>query len=120
MSQIRLYIDEDAMALDLTIALRARGIDVCTALEAAMIRRSDEHHLELAAKEQRVLYTFNLADFYRLHTKWVAAGLVHAGLILAHQQRYSVSDQLKRLLRLAGNLSAEEMRGKVEFLSAWG
>ena len=108
------------MASDLTIALRARDIDVRTALEAAMIRQSDEHHLERATKEQRVLYTFNLADFYHLHTTWVAAGLIHGGLILANQQRYSVGDQLKRLLRLVGNRSAEEMRGKVEFLSAWG
>jgi len=39
---IRLYIDEDAMDKDLVQALRARGVDVMTALDAGMIERSDE------------------------------------------------------------------------------
>jgi hypothetical protein len=42
---IRLYIDEDAMNKGLVQALRARGIDVITALEADMIERPDEEHL---------------------------------------------------------------------------
>src|SRR5205823_4974979 len=29
------------------------------------------------------LYTFNVSDFYRLHTQWVNAGRVHAGILLA-------------------------------------
>jgi transposase len=37
---IRLYFDEDAMWHALVTALRARGIDVQTALEAAMIERA--------------------------------------------------------------------------------
>jgi len=39
---IRLYIDEDAMDKDLVQALRARGVDVMTALDAGMIEHSDE------------------------------------------------------------------------------
>jgi hypothetical protein len=35
------------------------------------------------------------------------------------QQRYSVGEQMRRLLRLIDTLTAEEMRNRIEFLSAW-
>ena len=68
---------------------------------------------------ERVLYSFNVGDFYHLHTVWLAQGRSHAGIILAPQQHYSVGDQMRRLLRLIAARSAEEMRDHVEFLSAW-
>ena len=100
-------------------ALRARRVDVLTALEAGMIERSDEEHLEYAAKEGRVLYSFNVKDFYRLHQEYLARGRSHAGIILARQQHYSVGKEIRRLLKLVATRSAEEMRNRVEFLSAW-
>jgi hypothetical protein len=48
-----------------------------------------------------------------------AQGRSHAGLILAQQQRYPVGDQVRRLLRLVAAKSAEQMRNRIEFLSAW-
>ena len=51
---IRLYFDEDSMWQALITALRARGIDVQTALEATMIERADEDHLTYAAMHNRV------------------------------------------------------------------
>lgn len=71
---IRLYVDEDAMDKDLMQALRARGVDVVTALEAGMIERQDEEQLEYAAVQKRVLYGFNVRDFYRLHTDFWHGG----------------------------------------------
>ena len=56
--KIRLYFDEDAMDGDLVHALRIRGIDVASALEQGMVRRSDRDHLELAMLQGRVLYSF--------------------------------------------------------------
>ncbi|MCI0627119.1 MAG: DUF5615 family PIN-like protein [Acidobacteria bacterium] len=99
----------------LVSALRARGLDVLTAHEAGMIERSDEEHLAFAAREGRVLYSFNVGDYCRLQ----AQGRSHAGLVLAQQQRYAVGEQMRRLLRLAAARSAEEMRDHAEFLSAW-
>ena len=101
-------------------ALRARGVDVTTALGEGMIERSDAEHLEYATAQGQVLYTFNAGDFYRLHTSSLAQGKNHAGIILARQQRYSVGEQMRRLLKLVATKSAEEMRNSVEFLSAWG
>ncbi len=116
---IRLYFDEDCMDHDLVQALRARGVDVITALEMGMTAVPDEEHLDWATMHGRVLYSFNMGDFYHLHTVWLAQGRSHAGIILAPQQHYSVGDQMRRLLRLIVARSAEEMRDHVEFLSAW-
>jgi len=68
----RLYLDEDSMDQALVRALRARGVDVMTAHEAGMIERSDRDHLQFATAEGRVLCTFNVGDFYELHSAYLA------------------------------------------------
>jgi hypothetical protein len=118
-SQISLYIDEDAMDGDLVAALRSRGVIVLTALGAGQTEKTDEEQLAFATERGCVLYTFNVSDFYRLHMEWVAASREHDGIILATQQRYSVGEQLRRILRLRATISAASMRGKVEFLGNW-
>jgi hypothetical protein len=65
-SQIGIYVDEDAMDSDLVTALRSRGVAVITALDAGLIRKSDEEQLAFATASDCVLYTFNVSDFYRL------------------------------------------------------
>lgn len=112
-------MDEDAMDADLVAALRARGVAVITAIEAGLIQRPDEEHLSFATRQGCVLYTFNVSDFYRLHTEWLVAGRNHAGIILAPQQRYSVGEQLRRLLRLRAARSAADMQNRIEFLVHW-
>ena len=107
---VRLYFDEDAMWQALVTALRARGINVQTALEAAMIERTDEDHLAFATTQDRVLCSFNVGDFYRLHTSYMAQHLSHTGIVLARQQQYSVGEYMRRLLRLIAHLTAAEMR----------
>jgi len=117
---LRLYFDEDSMWQALVNALRARGIDVQTALDAEMTERSDEDHLTFATAQGRVLCSFNVGDFYRLHTSYTVQHKTHTGIILARQQQYSVGEHMRRLLRLLAHLTAEEMQNRVEFLSAWG
>ncbi|MGH2354361.1 MAG: DUF5615 family PIN-like protein [Chloroflexota bacterium] len=97
---IRLYIDEDSMRHALVRALRTRTVDVVTALDAGMVARVDETHLEYATAQGRALFSYNVGDFLRLHTAVLAQGRRHAGIILAPQQRYSVGEQMRRLLRL--------------------
>ena len=101
---------------DLVRGLRSRGIDLVTAAEAGMIRRKDEEHLGLATIQGRALYSFNVGDYHEIHTEWTATGRVHAGIILAQQKRYSTGEQIRRLLRLIGSLTDDEMRNREEFL----
>ena len=107
------------MSHALVRGLRARGVDVATALEEGMIERADEEHLVFAANGNRTLYSFNVRDFYHLHGKFVAEDREHSGLILSRQQQLTVGEQLRRLLRLISKVPAEEMKNRVEFLGAW-
>ncbi len=116
---IRLYLDEDSMDQALVQALRARNVDVITALEAWMIEREDAEHLDYATEQGRVLCSFNVGDFYRLHRDYLAQGKPHAGIILMRQKYYSIGEQMRRILKLMASTSAAEMKNWVEFLSAW-
>lgn len=118
--RIRLYLDEDAMDSDLVSALRLRGVDVTTALDAGLTSSADEEHLKHAIASKRTLYSFNVSDFMALHKLYLEAGKPHAGIILAQQQRYSVGEQMRRLVRLVQMRSAESLHNTVEFLSGWG
>jgi len=118
--KISLYLDEDSQDTALVRALRSRGVDVLTAAEAGMSHRLDEEQLEWSNQQKRVLYTCNARDFYRLHTQILTEGRSHAGIVVLPQQRYSVGEQMRRLLKLIASKSAEQMRNQVEFLSAWG
>jgi len=114
-----IYIDEDAMGTDLVVALRARDVIVTTVREAGLIQASDEQQLAFAAKQASVFYTFNICDFYRIHTQWVRTGRQHAGIILAQQQRHSVGEQARRSLLIRAAVTGAAMRNQVEFLSNW-
>jgi hypothetical protein len=119
MSQVRLYLDEDAMRKALVFGLRARNVDVLTAAEAEMINRDDQDHLAAATTSGRVLYSFNVADYCVLHQAWMSEKRFHAGIVVAQQQRYSVGEELRRLMRLISTITEEEMRNRIEFLAAW-
>jgi hypothetical protein len=119
LSAIRLYLDEDAAQLDLVAALRLRNVDVTRAQEKGLVGVSDEEQLEWCQANARVLYTFNVRHFYALHCEFLRIDKPHAGIILAPQQRYSIGEQMRRLLRLIERRPAEQMANHVEYLSAW-
>jgi hypothetical protein len=116
---IQIYLDEDAVHRGLVNALRSRDVTVLTAVEAALTGKPDEEQLAYATERECVLSSHNASDFHRLHTEWVSAGREHGGMILATQQRFSVGEQLRRILRIRAAASAEGMRSRIEFLTNW-
>ena len=58
--KVHLYLDEDAMDGDLAQALRMRGMDVQTALEAGLINTPDDKQLAYATSHER----------YCIHSMW--------------------------------------------------
>ena len=116
---ISLYLDEDSQDDDLIRALRLRKVDVLTSAEANMNRRKDHEQLEFASSRGRVLYSFNSKDFFKLHTEFLSQGQTHAGLMLAPQQKLSIGEQSRRLLKLIATKSAQEMHDRVEFMGKW-
>ena len=89
MSHIYLYLDEDAQRQALVQALRNAGVDVVTTLEANNSARVDEEQLIWAIEQERVIYSFNVGDFCRLHTAYMEQGMEHRGIILAESPRHN-------------------------------
>jgi predicted nuclease of predicted toxin-antitoxin system len=119
MSLVRLYFDADSMERAVISGLRARGIDATSAQDVGMADSSDEEQLDFARSVGRVLFSFNLSDFQRLHTRYLSQGKSHTGIVLAPQQRYSVGERIRRLQKLVATKSAEEMESRLEYLSDW-
>ena len=116
MSQIRLYVDEDASEHALVRSLRGRSVDVLTVFEAQMESATDEEQLDFAISQGRSLYSLNVQDFCRLHSEFLAAGKEHAGIMVIPRQRYRIGEKIRRLGDLIDNVTAEQMRNRLEFL----
>lgn len=119
MSSLNLYLDEDSMSQSLVQGLRSRGMEVITALEEDMIMISDRKHLAHATELNRVLFSYNISDYHKIHTEFLENGTDHGGIILSPQQRFSIGGQLKRILRLNAEIDQEQMKNQIEFLSNW-
>ena len=116
---LRLFLDEDAMARAVAHNLRQRGVDITTVLEEGRLGFPDNEQLDFATAKGRVICTCNLRDFLTLHTEYLAQGKSHGGIILIHQQRFTIGEQVLRLLRLIQAKSPESMQNNIEFLSNW-
>lgn len=107
---IRFHLDEHLAKL-VAHALCQYGFDVTRPSEVGLLSADDPEQLEFATSEGRVLVTHD-DDFLRLH----AQGIDHAGIVFCHLNKYTPS-QLQFMLRLVGECyTADEMRGRVEYL----
>jgi hypothetical protein len=118
-SQIRLYLDEDVQRRTLTQALRNAGLEVITTTEAGNVAQDDNQQLIWAAEQSYTLYSFNVRDFNRIHTVYMTQGMEHSGIILAERQSYSIGDQLRGLLLLVADKSAEDIKNQLVFLGPY-
>ena len=84
-----------------------------------MINREDDDHLATASALGRTLFTHNTADYCVLHEHWIQQNRARSGIIVAPQQRYSVGEEMRRIVRLLSQRTAEEMLGRLEFISSW-
>src|SRR5688572_27638434 len=109
MSQIRLYVDEDASERSVLQSLRRRGVDVLTVVDAQMDKATDQQQLVFAAFQGRSIYSLNVKDFCRLHSEFLAAGNEHAAIIVIPRQRYRIGEKIRRLANLIDTVTAEQM-----------
>jgi hypothetical protein len=112
----RLYFDEDADAR-LAEALRRRGYDVETTVEAGLLEASDVEQLLFAASQQRVLITHNIKHLPGVHVTWVEGRREHWGIIILIGHS-AVSAWLRRMENLLNRFSAEELQNQLLFLGA--
>jgi len=116
MSQIRLYVDEDAHEHAVIAGLRNHGIDVLSVADASNSGATDEQQLSFAISVRRCIYTLNVAHFCRLHTELISTGGRHRGIIVIPRQRYSIGEKIRKLTALFDSVTAEEMENRLEFL----
>lgn len=81
---MKFYLDEDVHE-DIAMALRLRGYDVRTTKEAGNKGLTDIEQLKYAASEDRIIISFNVSDFYKLHSEFLKKGIEHSGIILSKQ-----------------------------------
>ncbi len=120
MSDIRYYFDDDSSSARVVRGLIGAGVVVVTSDEAGMRGRSDPEHLAHCLSTGLVLVTANEKDFARLHWSSLAAERRHSGIVILAQQTYSVGERIRRLLKLRTDVTAEQMAGRLEYLSHWG
>lgn len=110
---IRLLLDEDVSPA-VAVAVRRRGFDAISVHELGRRGRSDLEQLAHAAADDRALFTFNAADFLRLHREWIEQGRPHGGIIVAEQA--AVGETTRRLLKLLNRVTADEMHSQIYWL----
>lgn len=110
---VKLYLDEN-IDISVAVGLRRRGIDAVTARDRGRLGASDEEHLVLASAEGRLLVTHDVADFARLHQRWLAAGKEHAGIVVSNMISPGVI--VRRILKLCESVSPDEMKSRLLFL----
>lgn len=95
-------------------------MDVTNAVDSGLVGASDAEQLAFATRQNRVLFSYNIGDFAALHANILSRGERHGGILLAPQQRYSVGEQLRRVIRLQEAFEPGAMNKRLEYLSGWG
>lgn len=108
--RVRFHLDEH-IDPDIARALRRHGVDVTTTVEAHLISRSDQDQLEYARRSSRVLVSHD-TDFLRMSSR----DSDHPGIVYSHRTALSVGEMIRRLILAFEVLTADEIRGRVEFL----
>ena len=84
----RFYLDEN-ISRDAELFLAQYGHDALHCVDAGNKDQTDPQHLQAAARDGRILVTFNWRDFRLLHQFWTALNswgnlpLPHAGILTA-------------------------------------
>lgn len=112
--RLKLYFDENVPEA-IAAAVRLRGYDVATVKDAEKKAASDLDQLRHASLQKRVLFTFNVADFVKLHEEFVVLGRRHSGILLSKQ--LPVGIVVKRLLKLLARLHPDEIENNILWLS---
>jgi predicted nuclease of predicted toxin-antitoxin system len=100
---VKFYLDEH-IPKGVVEGLRRRGLDVLTVQEAGRWGDSDERQLAFAAREARVLVTFD-DDFLRLD----AAGISHIGIVFSRTGHRTVGELIEGLMLIASVIDPSEI-----------
>ncbi|NUO84320.1 DUF5615 family PIN-like protein [candidate division KSB1 bacterium] len=91
--------------------LRMNSVDTVSSHETGMDTQDDEAQMQFAVSQGRALVSINKKDFIRINAIYKAKGWEHAGIILSTDIDHSTI--YRRLLKLAGDLQAEDLENRV-------
>jgi hypothetical protein len=116
MAKPQLHLDADASRRDLVNALVSKGHDVTrTPVPGLSLDASDEFQLLWASAHDRVLFTFNIGDFFQLAKRMPE----QKGILLANHQSYTLKELITFLDRVLAETEAEDWVGQIRWLSDW-
>ena len=110
----RLLLDEHLPLI--ARSLRDRGHDAVTVQELRVRGQPDLVILEMAASQQRIIVTSDVADFLMLDEEWQAEGKEHSGIILLAQRTWDFEPG-RIVRRLEGYL--EQMDYEIPGIVIW-
>lgn len=110
---IRLYLDEDVHK-KVAVALRIKGYDVISVHEVKNWGVSDFQQLEYATSQGRAIFTFNKADFIKLHNEYTEGGKSHFGILLSKQ--IPLNECVKRLTMFLFEHTSEEVKNNIYWI----
>jgi hypothetical protein len=94
---VRLFLDAHVSGRRVGGGLRTRGHDVRALDEERQLEGlPDDDVLALAAAEQRILVTHNVADFPAILREWAEAARSHTGVILVYGIDHNEFDLVAR------------------------
>lgn len=117
---MRLLLDAHVSGRRIGTALRERGHDVLAVAEERSLDGSpDEELLELASGEQRIMVTFDAADFPRICREWLEIGRSHHGCAVLVGIRHHEFGAIMRALdaALEARSDPREWRDHLAFVS---
>lgn len=113
---VALYFDDDCADSRLVRGQRMAGFEVTTSGVEGMFGSLDSEHLDWAAGAECVLISSNVKDFERLSSELLSRGLSHAGILLIHQNRYSLGERLSALLTFCHEVDRSNARDRVFYI----
>ena len=107
---IRFQFDEH-LSHAVAVALRRRGIDVLTTVDAGLRSAGDETQLDRAFNEGRVFVTCDQDDLIM-----ASQGVRHVGIVFAPRGSKSIGQWIECLTLIHGACHADEMINRIEYV----
>ena len=109
----RLLLDEHIWAY-LAKLLREQGFDVIHVNEVDLVATADDKIMKYEVDEHRAVVTFNIKHFVPLAIQYYEDGKEHYGIVVSKE--LSRGELQKRVTRLLGNITAEELMNSIRYL----
>jgi Domain of unknown function (DUF5615) len=116
MTAIKIYLDEDVHAF-VAQALKLRGYEATTTAAEGRLGAEDTDQLNFAPARGYAILTYDQRDFPRIHYERMRQGGEHGGIFIGIKR--DSRRTLRGLLRLLSEVSAEEIKNRLEYLSNW-